>query len=87
MSLQLIKDSMGNNTGVFIPIQEWDALSKENETLQKLLNTTTLIDSNSFVLTQEQINLLDQASNSAKNKFLNSSQFKEKLVTKYGVSL
>jgi hypothetical protein len=35
MTLQFIKDNKGNTTGVFIPIEEWQALKTKYTDLQK----------------------------------------------------
>ncbi|MDB5086314.1 MAG: hypothetical protein JWR09_308 [Mucilaginibacter sp.] len=35
MNLQFIHDNRGNTTGVFIPIEEWQALKETYEGLQK----------------------------------------------------
>jgi hypothetical protein len=37
MSLQLIKDGMGKNTGVFIPMSDWDMLVNRHEDLRLLI--------------------------------------------------
>lgn len=36
MRLQIIQDSKGKPTGVFIPINEWDDLKKQYKDLEKL---------------------------------------------------
>ena len=36
MSLQVIHDSSGKNTGVFIPYKEWEELKKHNKDLAAL---------------------------------------------------
>jgi len=36
MGLQIIHDSQGNNTGVFIPYNEWSELKKHNKDLAAL---------------------------------------------------
>lgn len=36
MSLQLIQDSEGNNTGVFIPYKEWEGIKKKHKDLAAL---------------------------------------------------
>ncbi|MCP9770806.1 hypothetical protein EGI22_23120 [Lacihabitans sp. LS3-19] len=87
MTLQFIKDSKGNNTGVFIPIEEWNALSKENEVLKNISFTENDDISNSFELSEKQISLLDEASLAPKERFLTLTQLKEKLEIKYGLSL
>ena len=33
MSLQIIQDSKGNATGVFIPIKEWDSINEARDYL------------------------------------------------------
>ena len=87
MSLQLIKDSKGNNTGVFIPIEEWNVISRENESLLKMISTEKDSISENFVLSEKQISQLDEASEAPKERFLTLTQLKEKLENKYGVSL
>ena len=37
MNLRVIKDSDGNSTGVFIPMDEWDALVQKYTGLKELL--------------------------------------------------
>ncbi len=39
MKLQLIKDGYGNNTGVFVPISDWDIITQKHEDLKALINT------------------------------------------------
>ncbi|TVR36677.1 MAG: hypothetical protein EA392_14610 [Cryomorphaceae bacterium] len=36
MKLQVIQDSKGNATGVYIPIKEWNALKKQYKELEAL---------------------------------------------------
>ncbi len=36
MRLQLIEDSKGKTTGVFIPINDWKKLKKQNKNLEEL---------------------------------------------------
>lgn len=38
MSLQVIQDSNGKNTGVFIPYKEWSLLKKQHKDLAELEN-------------------------------------------------
>jgi hypothetical protein len=38
MSLQVIKDGDGNNTGVFVPIADWDEIVKKHDDLKSLVN-------------------------------------------------
>ncbi len=38
MGLQVIQDSKGNNTGVFIPYSEWNQLKKHHKDLAALEN-------------------------------------------------
>jgi hypothetical protein len=38
MSLQIIEDSKGKATGVFIPIKDWKALKKQHKELELLEN-------------------------------------------------
>lgn len=37
MNLHVIKDSNGNNTGVFIPMEEWSKLVKKHAELKDLV--------------------------------------------------
>ncbi|MCA0365041.1 MAG: hypothetical protein LCH67_13445 [Bacteroidetes bacterium] len=87
MKFQLFKECKGNYTGVFIPIEEWNALSKENETLQKILSIENSSLPKTFELSDKQISQLDEAINAPKERFLNLTQLKENLENKYGVSL
>lgn len=38
MRLQLIKDGYGNNTGVFVPITDWDTITQEHQDLKDLVS-------------------------------------------------
>lgn len=38
MSLQVIRDSSGKNTGVFIPYKEWEEIKKHHKDLAALEN-------------------------------------------------
>ncbi len=38
MSLQVIKDGNGKNTGVFIPMSDWDSITQIHEDLKKLVS-------------------------------------------------
>ena len=40
MNLQYITDNRGNNTGVFIPIQDWDNLVKKYTVLKNEVEST-----------------------------------------------
>ncbi len=37
MSVQVIKDGNGRNTGVFIPMSEWDIITQKHEDLKQLV--------------------------------------------------
>ena len=37
MSLQVIKDGSGKNTGVFVPMSDWEALTQKHEDLKLLV--------------------------------------------------
>jgi len=37
MSLQVIKDGYGKNTGVFIPMSDWDIITQKHEDLRQLV--------------------------------------------------
>jgi len=37
MHLQVIKDGNGKNTGIFIPINDWDTLTKKHSDLKQLV--------------------------------------------------
>jgi len=37
MSLQVIKDGFGKNTGVFIPMSDWDIITQKHEDLRDLV--------------------------------------------------
>ena len=37
MQLQIIKDGYGNNTGVFVPMSDWNTLIQKHEDLKALL--------------------------------------------------
>ena len=38
MRLQLIQDGFGNNTGVFVPINDWNTIIQKHEDLKALVN-------------------------------------------------
>ncbi len=40
MQLQVLKDSFGRNTGVFIPMEDWNIISQKHEDLKALVNIT-----------------------------------------------
>jgi len=42
MRLQLIQDGFGKNTGVFVPINDWNILVQKYEDLRDLVNTETI---------------------------------------------
>lgn len=37
MSLQVIKDGHGKNTGIFIPISDWEIITQRHEDLKQLV--------------------------------------------------
>lgn len=39
MRLQVIQDGQGNNTGVFIPINDWETLAQRHKDLKDLVDT------------------------------------------------
>lgn len=62
MSLQIIQDSKGNATGVFIPIKEWKEIKKQHKDLAILENKEA---SKSLVLEElkeavEELNLIEK---------------------------
>jgi len=62
MSLQIIQDSKGNATGVFIPIKEWKEIKKQHKVLAILENKEA---SKSLVLQElkeavEELNLIEK---------------------------
>lgn len=38
MRLQIIKDSDGNNTGIFVPINDWEAITQKHQDLKELVD-------------------------------------------------
>ncbi len=38
MQIQVLKDSFGKNTGVFIPMEDWNIISQKYEGLKGLVN-------------------------------------------------
>jgi len=38
MRLQVIKDGYGNNTGVFVPITDWEVITQKHKDLKDLVN-------------------------------------------------
>lgn len=39
MRLQVIQDGQGKNTGVFIPINDWEVLAQRHKDLKELIST------------------------------------------------
>jgi hypothetical protein len=39
MRLQVIQDGQGKNTGVFVPINDWEVLIQRHKDLKELVNT------------------------------------------------
>lgn len=39
MKLQVIQDGQGKNTGVFIPIEDWEVLTQRHKDLKELVST------------------------------------------------
>ncbi len=37
MQLQIIKDGYGNNTGIFVPMNDWDAITQKHQDLKALV--------------------------------------------------
>lgn len=42
MRLQVIKDGFGNNTGIFVPITDWDTLTQKHQDLKELVNIESI---------------------------------------------
>ncbi len=38
MKLQVLQDSFGNNTGVFIPMNDWKIITQKHQDLKELVN-------------------------------------------------
>jgi hypothetical protein len=38
MGLQVIKDGYGNDTGVFVPMKDWDTITQKHEDLKAMLH-------------------------------------------------
>jgi capsular polysaccharide biosynthesis protein len=38
MQLQVIKDGYGNNTGIFVPMNDWDTITQMHQDLKTLVN-------------------------------------------------
>ena len=43
MRLQVIQDGNGNNTGVFVPINDWNIIIQKHEDLKVLVNTDPIV--------------------------------------------
>jgi len=43
MSLQIIQDGYGKDTGVFVPINDWNEIVKKHEDLKALVNLSPII--------------------------------------------
>jgi hypothetical protein len=37
MQLQIIKDGYGNNTGIFVPMNDWDTITQKHQDLKALI--------------------------------------------------
>lgn len=37
MQLQVIKDGYGNNTGIFVPMNDWDTITQKHQDLKALV--------------------------------------------------
>lgn len=74
MNLQYIKDSQGKPTGVFIPIEEWEALEKKFHFEEYL---------KSFELSAQQKTLLDERLKSDKNDFISARDALKKIREKH----
>ncbi len=37
MQLQIIKDGYGNNTGIFVPMNDWDTITQKHQDLKALV--------------------------------------------------
>lgn len=62
MNLQIIHDSKGNATGVFIPYNEWKTLKKQYKYLEKLENQEPTKEQLLMELKQaiKELNLIEQ---------------------------
>lgn len=47
MGLQVIKDEYGNNTGMFVPITDWDTITQKYQDLKDLVNIEPVAKKNS----------------------------------------
>lgn len=43
MQLQIIKDGYGNNTGIFVPINDWDTITQKYQDLKALVSIDPII--------------------------------------------
>jgi DNA-binding MltR family transcriptional regulator len=62
MQLQLIKDGYGNNAGVFVPMNDWDAITQKHQDLKILIDIEqdNTDDDNSYQFTDAQKADLDK---------------------------
>lgn len=77
MNIQYIHDGNGKNTGVFIPIEEWQFLKKQFPVL--------IEQEVDFQLTDEQKKILDERLKIDKKEFISARESLNKIRSKYGL--
>lgn len=63
MGTQVLQDSEGNETGVFIPIEEWNRMKADYPGIAQEFESN---ESDGFVLSESQIKRLEEAINEPK---------------------
>lgn len=82
MIAQVLQDSKGNETGVFIPIEEWNRMKADYPGLEQEAEAN---HADGFILTEEQIKRLEDASAEPRENCISFGDFKMKVAEKYGI--
>jgi len=70
MSLQIIQDGNGNNTGIFVPMNDWNTITQKHEDLKELVK----IESSSKKKLSELAGKLSHETADALQKFVTESR-------------
>jgi hypothetical protein len=74
MNPQILVDDKGNETGVFIPMAEWNRIKKQLSDVE-----------DGFVLTDEHIAILDKASAEPLSNCMDAKLYIQEVKEKYGL--
>lgn len=74
MNPQILVDDKGNETGVFIPMAEWNRIKEQLSEME-----------DGFVLTEEHIAILDKASAEPRELSISPKESRERIREKYGI--